>query len=208
MACKRAARRKSSIWCFLVILMLHLRGVESSRSRVMTGRASGRDHGWPSGGSFFQVAKVGRDDTEMRWVGSGRRVADSWSECERRRRGKIAGEGDVEGEAERKRKDWLGRERNERNRKEAPPKRSGRNNKGLDGGDWKGFGAERCKGARETPRKDAERAIQEGSNGEDYTSQGTRTLSAWLGLGDAVGPLEQRYPRGSTWPLGYFRPND
>jgi hypothetical protein len=63
-------------------------------------------------------------------------------------------------------------------------------------------------GCERDPRKDAERAIREGSNGEDYTSQGTRTLSAWLGLGDAVGPLEQRYPRGSTWPLGDFRPND
>jgi hypothetical protein len=141
MACKRAARRKSSIWCFLVILMLHLRGVESSRSRVMTGRASGRDHGWPSGGgSFFQVAKVGRDDTEMRWVGSGRRVADSWSECERRRRGKIAGEGDVEVKQKGKERIGLGENGTNETAKRRPQSEAEETTRGWTGGIGRALG--------------------------------------------------------------------
>jgi hypothetical protein len=71
MACKRATRRKSSNWCFLVILVLHLRGVGSSRSRVMTGRASRRDHGWPSGGGRSSRSQRS-DETTRRCAGSGR----------------------------------------------------------------------------------------------------------------------------------------
>ena len=133
MACKRVARRKSSNWCFFGNT-----GASPSWRRELA--FTGHDRAGIGTGSrlAFRGGRSSRsqrsDETTRRCAGSGRRVAESWSGCERRRRGKIAGEGDVEGEAERKRKDWLERERNERNRKEAPPKRSGRNNKGLDGG--------------------------------------------------------------------------
>lgn len=181
--------------------MLHLRGVGSSRSRVMTGRASGRGRVGLPGGRSSRSQRSDETTRGMRWVG---RVGES------RRAGPSANVVVVEERSpergvlrvKRKGKERIGlRENGTNETARCAPKRSGRDNKGLDGGIGRALGRSAAR-VRETPRTDAERAIREGRNGEDCTSQGTRTLSAWLGPGDAVGSARGEVSQGSRMAVG------
>lgn len=140
---------------FVQITVLHLGGVESSRPRVMTGRASGTRLA-----SRLVVLSDRSVGTTGRWRSASR---GSLSEGERRRRRRIARGGlRMASEAKRKSKGAVKvRKRNERKCSDAP-KRSGGNSKGWEGGIGKGFGAERCKGAR--PKM---QSVQSGSQWED-----------------------------------------
>jgi hypothetical protein len=145
-----------------------------------------------SRGSFFQVAK-GRTRRRHGNAMVGRRVAGDGPVCDDVVEGRSP-EWEVESEAERKRKDWLERTERTKPQAETPPKQSGRSDKGLERewGEWKGFGAERCKGARP-----GRRVSHEGCSGKITPARapGAERLVE-VGLDWRVEPARDQVPAG------------
>jgi len=181
--------------------VLHLRGVGSARSRVMTGRASGRGSidGWPSG----WVVRPGRRRRTTTGECAGWSIGRSasrggWARTERRRRGKGHRRGDAESEAKRKRKRrWREMQGTERTKpQEASPRAKRERQQGAGRGIGRALGRSAAR-VRDHLGKDAE-SEQLGSQWEDCASQGT-ALGAWLGGPVWWGPLAAQVPVGPPY---------
>lgn len=172
--------------------MLHLRGVGSARSRVMTGRASGRGRsmaGRPVGPSS-KGAEVGqRRGNALVDRSVGQRVAGDRPELNGVVEEKVTGVGMLRAKQKGKEggADVKWNERNERNRRDAPRATgSGRNSKGLDGGIGRALGRSAARVRDHLGR--TQRVSNEGRNGK-IAPAGHPALGAWLGGRGWWGPL-------------------